>query len=158
MLTLVGFWGFQTLSGATTCLRAKLDLKAHCSKQMIKERCEDSQSFRLFFFGFFLTGSFSDTILSLFVHTFWPDSASSIIFFLPPIPPTPPTILSVPPYKDLCWIPFFSQTCPTFFSSDLVKTCPFKIKPSEDPETKSSISYIPWTKAKLKFTVKKFPK
>ena len=158
MLIWVGFWGFQTLSGAKTCLPAKLDSKTHCSKQMIKQRCKGSQSLRLLFFGFFLWGSFSDTILSLLLHTSWPDSASSIAFFLSPIPPTPPTVLSVSPYKDLYWIPLFSQTCPTFFSSDLVTVCPFKIKPSEDPENKLSISYIPWTKAKLKFTVKKFPK
>ena len=157
MLTLVGFWGFQTLSRAKSCLHAKLYLKTHCSQQMIKERCKGSQSFRLFFFGFFLLGSFSDTILSLFVHTSWPESASSIIFSLSPIPPTPPTVLSVLPYKDLGWIPFLFQTCPTFFPSDLVKTCPFKIKPSEHPEMKSSISYIPWTKAKLKFS-QKIPK
>ena len=34
----------------------------------------------------------------------------------------------------------------TSFSSDLVKTCPFKIKPSEDLEAKCFISYTPWTK------------
>lgn len=157
MLTLVGFWGFQTLSRAKSCLHAKLDLKTHCSQQMIKERCKGSQSFRLFFFGFFLLGSFSDTILCLFVHTSWPDSASSIIFFLSPIPPTPPPVLSVPPYKGLCWIPFLSQTCSTFFPSDLVKTCPFKL---------SLLSIQRWNPPFLIFpelklnwnSVKKFPK
>ena len=40
----------------------------------------------------------------------------------------------------------FSLKLSTSFSSDLVKTCPFKIKPSEDLEAKCFISYTPWTK------------
>ena len=32
------------------------------------------------------------------------------------------------------------------------------MKPSEDPDTKPSISYIPWTKGELEATIKGFPK
>ena len=35
------------------------------------------------------------------------------------------------------------------FFSDPIRTCLFKIKPSEDTGAKSLISYIPWTKAEL---------
>ena len=38
---------------------------------------------------------------------------------------------------------FFSETLLTPFSSELIKTCLFKIKPFEDPEAKPLISYNP---------------
>ena len=40
---------------------------------------------------------------------------------------------------------YFPLKPSAFFSSELVKTCPFKIKPSEDLEAKPFISYTPWT-------------
>ena len=36
--------------------------------------------------------------------------------------------------------------------------CHFKIKPSENPYTKFSVSYIAWTKDELQAIVKDFPK
>lgn len=44
------------------------------------------------------------------------------------------------------------------FSSELVRTCPFKIILFEDPEAKPLIFYIPWTKAEWQAVVKVFPK
>ena len=47
---------------------------------------------------------------------------------------------------------------PTPFSFEIARTCLFKIKPSEDLEAKTLISYFPWTKAELPPIVKDFPK
>ena len=55
-------------------------------------------------------------------------------------------------------LPFFSETLPTPFSSELIRTSPFNIKPSEDPEAKPFVSYISWSKAELWARVKDFPK
>lgn len=44
-------------------------------------------------------------------------------------------------------------------SPEPIRTCPFKIKPSEDGKAnKTHISYILWTKAELLAIVKYFPK
>lgn len=47
---------------------------------------------------------------------------------------------------------------PQLLSFELVRVYFFKIKPSEDPESKPLISYIPWTKFELQVFVKDFPK
>ena len=129
MPTLV-FWGFQRLSGAKNCLPAKSDLKTNCSKQMIKERWKGSRSLRLLFLGFFLSDSFSGTIFFFSLSTppgqILPPALSSSF---PSIPPTPPMYPQFPHKNTLAELPFFSETCPTSFSSELVKTCPFKSKP-----------------------------
>ena len=72
--------------------------------------------------------------------------------------PTPPLHPQLPLTNSLAERSYFFETLPTPFSSELIRTCPLKIKPSEDPEAKPWISYIPWTKAKLRATVKYFPK
>ena len=63
--------------------------------------------------------------------------------------PTPPPSPQIPHTKSLTKPYLFSQTLPMCFSSELVRTCLFKIKISEDSEAKPSISYTPWTKAEL---------
>ena len=55
-------------------------------------------------------------------------------------------------------IPSFSETLSILFSFKLFRVCSVKIKPSDDPENKSLISYIPWTKFELHVFVKDFPK
>ena len=55
-------------------------------------------------------------------------------------------------------LPFYYETLLTYFPSELTGICYFKIKPSEDPDTKFSVSYIAWTTAELQAIVKDFPK
>ena len=52
---------------------------------------------------------------------------------------------------------FSQKLFSTHFSSELVRTCPYIMKPSEDPEVKSLISHIPWNKAELQVVVRDFP-
>ena len=74
--------------------------------------------------------------------------------------PLPPSSLAVytssvapiPPHK----LSLLAESLPTPFSSELVRTCPYKMKPSEDPEVKSLISYIPWNKAELQVVVRDY--
>ena len=54
-------------------------------------------------------------------------------------------------------IPLFSETLPIPFSSELVRICPFEIKPSEDLEVKP-LTCTPWTKPEMRAVVKDFPK
>ena len=72
-------------------------------------------------------------------------------------PPAPSSAfastLTVPPLypqlshtNSLTKLPLFSETLLTPFSSELVRTCPFKIK---NPEANPLISYTPWTKNEL---------
>ena len=53
-------------------------------------------------------------------------------------------------------LPFFSEILLTTLSSGLVRIDPFKIKPSEDTDTKHLISHISWiwTVRKLKIFLK----
>lgn len=53
---------------------------------------------------------------------------------------------------------FFPQISPHFLLPEPIKTCPFKSRPSVDPNAKPLISYVTWTKAELQATVKDFPK
>ena len=76
----------------------------------------------------------------------------------PSMPPTSPLYLQFPRSNSLTKLPHFSETLPTPFSSERIRTCPFKTKLSEDPEVKPIVSYSPWTKAELWATVKDFPK
>ena len=69
----------------------------------------------------------------------------------------PPLYPQSPYANSLAKLLLFSETLPTPFSSDLIRTCPFKTKPSEDTEAKHLISYIPWTNAELQAIVKDFP-
>ena len=70
------------------------------------------------------------------------------------MPPTPSLYPQFPHTNSLTKLTFLPETLPTSFSS--IRTLSFKIKPSEYPETKHLISYIPWTE--LWATVKDFPK
>ena len=65
-------------------------------------------------------------------------------------PPSPHT-------SSLAKLPLYSETLPTPFSSEHLRTCPFKIKLSEDPETKLLILHIPRTNVTLQAIVKYFP-
>ena len=78
-------------------------------------------------------------------------SLSSMISLTPLHPPSPHN-------SSLAKVPLYSETLPTPFPSEHLRTCPFKIKLSEDPETKLLTSYIPRTKAALQAIVKYFPK
>ena len=49
------------------------------------------------------------------------------------------SVAPIPPHK----LSLFAESLPTPFSSELVRTCPYIMKPSEDPEVKSLISHIP---------------
>ena len=74
--------------------------------------------------------------------------SSSLVSFSPaPRLAPPPSFPSTPPpYPQIrhtnapSKLPLFSDTLPTPFSSKLIRTCPFKIKSSEDPEAKLFIS------------------
>ena len=92
-------------------------------------------------------------ILSLSFGSCGPNSTSSGLFLFPFCVAYTSSIPSIPPHK----LPLFTETLPTLFSSELVRTCPCKMKPYEDPEAKPLISYIPWTKAELQAIVKDFP-
>ena len=70
-----------------------------------------------------------------------------------PSPLYPP----LPHSNSLTELPFFSEPLPAFSSLKRTKTCPFKIRPSENPNAKPLISYVPWTKAELQAVVKDFP-
>ena len=72
--------------------------------------------------------------------------------------PTPPLYPQFPLSNSPTILPLFSETLPAPFSSELVRSCPFKIKPSKVPEAKPLISYNLWTKAELRAIVKDFPK
>ena len=85
----------------------------------------------------------------------------------PPVPaspvpsfclPTPPLRPQFPNTNSLARFPLFSETLPTPFSSELIRTYPFKIKLFGDPEAKPLISYISWTNAELRVTVRDSPK
>lgn len=67
---------------------------------------------------------------------------------------TPP----VPSHQFSLQTPPFSETPPSPFLPEITWICRFKIKPSEDPEAKLLITYIPWTKAELWAIVKDLPK
>ena len=58
----------------------------------------------------------------------------------------------------LAKLSFFSESLPSPFSPELARCCPFKIKPSENPEAKLLVSYPPWIKAELRAILKDFPK
>ena len=116
---------------------------------MIKERKHVSGSLRLFFLGFFVSGTTSGVILSL---SMGPSS------FFPPIQPRCPLYPQFPSTNSLPELPLFYENLLVPFSSELVRICSFKIKPSEDPEAKPLIAYTPWTKAELQAIVKDFPK
>ena len=49
----------------------------------------------------------------------------------------------------LARLPLFSEGLPNPFSSELIRNCPFQIKPFGDPEAQPLISTISWTKAEL---------
>ena len=63
-----------------------------------------------------------------------------------------------PSTDSLARLPLFSEGLPIPFSSELIRNCPFQIKPFGDPEAQPLISNISWTKAELQATVKLFPK
>ena len=88
-------------------------------------------------------------IVSLSLCSSCSSPASGTTFFLPVCTNYTSSILSVPPCQCSSRLPF---------SSELARTYSFKIKCSEDPEPKSLISYIPWTKSELGAIVKVFPK
>lgn len=76
-----------------------------------------------------------------------------------PVAPTSPLLYSPltrsnPPAE----VPFFSEPLPLPTSSLIksIEICPFKIRLPKDPNSKHPISYVPWTKAKLKAIVKEF--
>ena len=69
-------------------------------------------------------------------------------FFLS-IPSTLPLYPQFPQTNSLTELPLFPEPLPTPSSSEPIRTCPFKIKPSEVPKAKTLISYIPQTKAEL---------
>ena len=76
----------------------------------------------------------------------------------PPLMPSPsfPSMLPMPPLYPQS--PHTHSLAKLPFSSEPVRTCFFKIKPSEGPEAKSLIPYTPWTKAELWAVVKDVPK
>ena len=81
-------------------------------------------------------------------------SSSSFPFILL-IPPLYPQF---PHTNSIAKLPFCPEALPAPLFSEPIRTCPFKIKPSEDPEAKPLIFYIPWTKSALQAIVKDFPK
>ena len=77
----------------------------------------------------------------VYLNSLWSDFAS-----FPSMPPMPP---QQPQFSDTKYLPKllpFSENLSTPSSSELVRTCPFKIKPSENPKVKLLISYTPWAK------------
>ena len=57
--------------------------------------------------------------------------------------PMPPLYPQIPHTSCLTKRPLFSETLPIPPCSELVRTCSFKIKPSEDTEAKPLICYTP---------------
>lgn len=84
----------------------------------------------------------------------WPESISRF----PPMPSMLPLYPQFPFTNSLTQLPFFSEILPIPSSSEIVRTCHFKFKPSENPEGKPLISCILWTKGKWWAIVKDFPK
>lgn len=89
------------------------------------------------------------------------------------MPPIPSLCPQVPYNKSLAKLLFFSETLYNPFPLELVKTCHFKIKPSESLGAKVYFIIIiilfyfylffiffclPWAKTELKAMVKNFPK
>ena len=82
------------------------------------------------------------------------------------MPPIPSLCPQVPYNKSLAKLLFFSETLYNPFSVERVKTCHFKIKPSESLGAKVYfviiiiiiIICLPWAKTELKAMVKNFPK
>lgn len=64
----------------------------------------------------------------------------------------------VPSHQFSLQTPPFSETLPSPFLPEVTWIGRFKIKPSEDPEAKLLITYIPWTKAELWAIVIDLPK
>lgn len=71
---------------------------------------------------------------------------------------TSPLSSQFPHTNTLGKLPLLPESLPTPSCSEPIRTCPFKIKPSEDPEAKPLTSYTLWTKAELRAIVKNFPK
>ena len=106
----------------------------------------------------FASGSSSGTILSLIFGSLWSGFTSSTIFIPPFIPFTPVLYPQFPHINYFIRLPFYYETLLTYFPSELTRICHFKIKPSENPDTKLSVPYIAWTRDKLQTIVKDFPK
>lgn len=68
------------------------------------------------------------------------------------------SFLSAPPSQAPPLVPFspFSEPLP-IFSSEPIRTCPFKMKSSADQKAKLLISYVLWTKTELQAIVEVFP-
>ena len=63
----------------------------------------------------------------------------------PSTPSSPPLFYQFRHTDYLAKLSLFSESLSTPFSSELVRTCRFKLKPSEEPQVKPLNSYISWT-------------
>ena len=62
-------------------------------------------------------------------HALTPPPVAS--FSSPPVPPAPLLYLQDPWTISFAELTFFFETLPTLFTSEFIRSCPFKMKPSE---------------------------
>ena len=131
-------WFLAKMAELSSCNKNHIAYKTYCIYLLPLVFWPLSQVLSPSFLEFFVSSS--RAILSLSLNSSWPDSDSCchlppslllhLWFLLSPILILSPRFPLFPP-----------QTLPTNSSSELVKTCPFKIKLSEDPEARPLISF-----------------